>query len=497
MKWYSKLIIGVISMVFVVTNIIPVNAAGAEISIQMKNGSTVYKAGEKGSFTLSVKNTSDIVLNNISVQPNYSEDAVKWPFEEVDAGGHTRLIGALNPGQEVEISYDNLTVRSDVVTDRCNIGFTVNGLTEPQIMMIYPFTQAAASQDPIKKVEITNYQNGGSAENWESMSAGSDEGGGYEGGFSNGDVSSAGGGSSNGSVPRVIVTGFSTEPGEVKAGDNFRLIVHMKNTSKRTAVSNMELNFSAPTEGNDQATAAPAFLPTSGSSTVYLEKIGAEGTVDVVIDLNAKADLVQKPYSLDVSMKYEDSDATQYESNSSISIPIRQDARFEFSDIEISPEEVSVGDEVSVMTKLYNLGRIKLYNVKVAFEGAGISAKDTFVGNVEPGTSAAVDGMITTGEAAEGETTAKMIVTYEDEAGQVSTVEKEFRFSITAGGGEEAEMMGMEVPEQTNKSIVLPAVLVAIAVIGVITVVVIIRRKKGKNKGDGLNDELDRFIENE
>lgn len=36
----------------------------------------------------------------------------------------------------------------------------------------------------------------------------------------------------DGSVPRVIVTGFSTNPAEVRAGSNFKLTIHLKNTSK-------------------------------------------------------------------------------------------------------------------------------------------------------------------------------------------------------------------------------------------------------------------------
>ena len=51
--------------------------------------------------------------------------------------------------------------------------------------------------------------------------------------------SAGGADASSASVPRVIVTGFNTEPAEVRAGSNFKLIVHLKNTSSKTAVSNM------------------------------------------------------------------------------------------------------------------------------------------------------------------------------------------------------------------------------------------------------------------
>ena len=95
----------------------------------------------------------------------------------------------------------------------------------------------------------------------------------------------------------------------------------------------------APTEGKDEQSTAPAFLPTSGSSSVYLEGIAAGGMADISIQLNAKADLLQKPYSMELNMKYEDANAQQIEAASSVSIPVKQDARFEFSDFEISPGE--------------------------------------------------------------------------------------------------------------------------------------------------------------
>ena len=96
------------------------------------------------------------------------------------------------------------------------------------------------------------------------------------GGYSNGEAAYSGGAggstdggaaSGNGSVPRVIVTGFTTDPAEVRAGSNFKLTIHLKNTSKMK-VSNMLFNLSAPTEGSDEQTTSPAFLPSSGASSI-------------------------------------------------------------------------------------------------------------------------------------------------------------------------------------------------------------------------------------
>ena len=113
-------------------------------------------------------------------------------------------------------------------------------------------------------------------------SVGNDEPAVYSGGGSG-----SGGSSSDGSVPRVIVTGFDTNPAEVRAGEDFTLTIHLKNTSSRTRVSNMLFDLQAPSEGTEE-TQAPAFLPVSGSSSVFLDGIGAGQTADISLQLNTR-----------------------------------------------------------------------------------------------------------------------------------------------------------------------------------------------------------------
>lgn len=308
-----------------------------------------------------------------------------------------------------------------------------------------------------------------------------------------------GGGSSGTSVPRVIVSGFDTEPAEVRAGSNFKLIIHLKNTSKKTAVSNMLFDLGASTEGADAAASAPAFLPVSGSSSIYLDKIVASGTKDITIDMNAKADLIQKPYSIAVSMKYEDGDGTQFDGASTVSVPVKQDARFEFSEPEISPATIAVGEEGNITSSIYNLGRTKLHNVKARFEGDGIKGKEIFIGNVEPGATASIDGMVTGETESVAAGAAKMIVTYEDEASVLATVEKELVLPVTA------QNMDMPVstesePEEKKGLPIIPIAIGAVVVAGLATIIILIKRKKKKAKaleeGD-LKDEIDRLVEDE
>ncbi len=463
------------------------------LSLRLKGENTpVFKYGETKNLELTLVNNGAVDAEKVKVAPKVAVKAEKWPFEiekatyekmiDVAADSSVDLVFTLVPRQDVEsgpykikfdITYENNTFEQIIFVK-------MEGAPEPE---------KEPEKQPEKEPEITPPDNAGGGGEISLPN----EGGGS---VTNNE------GSGDGLTPRVIVTGFTTEPGEVKAGSNFKLIVHLRNTSKTTAVKNMLFNFNAPAEGSDADTTSPAFLPSSGSSTVYLDAIKVNGTKDVSIELNAKADLVQKPYSIEMSMAYEDGNGGQYESSSSISVPIKQDARFEFSEFEMSSETVEVGGEINVMCNLYNLGRVKLYNLKARFEGPDIKSKELFIGNVEPGATAVIDGMITGEQETTGDGKIKLMITYEDESGVVSSAEQELTLFVTAPiltdvmEGDESMVDDME-----EKAFPIIPAAVAVIVIAVIAAVVIVKKRKKKKayeEEEGfLEDELNRLIEDE
>ena len=336
-------------------------------------------------------------------------------------------------------------------------------------------------------------------------SGGDISGGSYDGGVYNSDPVSLGGdggSTADASVPRVIVTGFDTEPAEVKAGDDFKLIVHLKNTSKKTAVSNMLFDLQAPAAGTDEAAEAPAFLPASGSSSIYLDGIPANGTKDISIELNSRADLIQKPYSITMSMKYENSDAVQFESESSLAIPVNQEARFEFSDIQIMPDTAEVGEEANITCNIYNLGRIKMYNVKVGFEGDAIEGEEQFLGNLESGATGMIDGIVTAVAESYEESNCKLVLSYEDDSGNVTTAEQEFTMMVTAP---QDDMMMEDMRLWRKRTAAVPegllvGIILTVIILAVITTVVIIKRRKKRmqlSEEEELFDEVERSAEDE
>ncbi len=464
-----------------------VNAAEPEITLYSKDNKVpVYQAGKEETWILEVTNHTEQDILGARIFPEMGNSSEEWPFV-TDYQDYGQTID-LPAGQTVETAF-SFTQREDVKTGRYTIAFSVNA--EGETMAHQKFYVNTTAKEESRPADVAAEQR--TAPTYTDA-----------GGFSNGDAIYSGGAGSGGtgaesgsSIPRVIVTGFDTDPAEVRAGDDFTLTIHLKNTSSRTRVSNMLFDLQAPSEGTEE-TQAPAFLPVSGSSSVFLDGIGAGQTADISLQLNTRADLLQKPYSMNLTMKYEDGNAQQIEAESLISVPVRQDARFEFSEFELSPESIAVGDEANVMTNLYNLGRTRLYNVKAVFEGPAVETEEVFVGNVESGASAAIDAMLEGKRATKGPEKVTMKLIYEDESGNVSETTKELKLEVTEAEKDLAAAVSTE--EETGAGFPVIPVLAAAAILAAVVMgILLIRRKKNRtmDEEEALLDELERSSEDE
>lgn len=489
---------------------LPVRAGDADkpkIEVTAVNDDVpVYEYGQEKEFSLNIVNKETAPITEFEIKPDLqSEDSSKWPFKTSKQKYVWKAEKIENNNKPVKASF-KFTERDDAPTARYTIHFKYtykldNGDERNGECSFFVRTTAKPEEkkDDTKKIEIIdNRQNDDTSSTKEPEEF-------DEGGVSNGEASYSGGGDGgdggDGSVPRVIVTGFDTEPKDVRAGTDFVLKVHLKNTSKKTRVKNMLFDLTSPEEGGDEQTTAPAFLPSSGSSSIYLEGMKANGTADISIKLNAKSDLLQKPYSVELAMKYEDADGGSVEATSSLSVPVKQDARFEFSDFEINPESVAVEDEANVMCNLYNLGRIKLYNVKAVFEGNCIEKEEIFVGNVESGATASIDAMLKGTSESQGPAPVTMTMSYENEEGEVTTETKELMLEVT--GSVDAGMEGEMIPLDDEESGGIPIIpiVIAVGVIAIIAAAVIILKQRKKrlrmNEEEELMYELDGSSEDE
>lgn len=431
-----------------------------DIDIQLLDtGIITAEYGTRVGLDLIVVNYGSTTAKDVVVTPVVSADVGSFPFE-IESSNYAISVGelkgagteALRPDSGVAVGNENavgihydFAVRNDVLTGYSPVSFDI---------------KYKDSSDQWQSTSVTIYiKTIGKPEEKEEPSTTPE--------------------SQAVSVPRVIVSGYVTEPSEVKAGENFKLTLSIQNTSGKSAVQNLKIVLSAGEEG--------AFLPVSGSSTVFLNSIKAGKTAEVSVDMTAKADLEQKPYQIGVAIDYEDTKANQYQTSESVSIPVKQEARCEISNIEIMPSSIMVGEEANIMFNIYNKGKAKLYNVTVKFEGnEAITSEEYFAGTIEPGATAAVDEMLVGVAPSDGEMM-KAVVTFEDEAGVQTVVEKEFELMVnemiyddTMTDDMNMDDMMMEEEKKGPNILLIVGIAAVVIVAAAAAAFILIRRKKKK-----------------
>ncbi len=408
---------------------------------------TIANAGHHCEIAVPLVNLGDTSVSNVVITPVLSGDVTAWPFD-ITRTDYSQVCDELkgeNSGLSVlerKCTFRwTLKTRDDAVTGYTKLTFNVTYNEEDGTQKTVPldYYVQVNGVEPVKE---------------------------------DGKIS----------TPRVIVTGFTTTPEEVYAGDTFKLTLNLKNTSKKTAVSNMLFDIQGTQEGADANTTYSAFLPTAGSSTIFVENIGANASKSITIELKSRADLTQKPYVVTVNMEYEDSNANPYTETASVSVPIKQEPKIDISSVTLMPESVEIGNEANVMFSIYNVGKTKLYNVNVKFKADSVSGGDTFLGNLEPGATGNVDAYLTAQAATMDDGTVKILVTYENEEGKEATIEKTMTLFVSEPYfPEDMESMGMPEDMEEQKA-GFPwwgiALIAAAVVIAAVVAVIVIRKKK-------------------
>lgn len=405
-------------------------------------------AGQYVNVVLPVVNMGRSWVDHVVVTPQISQDAATWPFE-IETSNYSQTIEGLpgtdNGGSDMDRRREltwTLKTRKDAPSGYVPINFNVSYEDENNVLTNVTLTSY------VKVVGTTGVSADGKA-----------------------------------STPRVIVTGFSTDPETVHAGQTFTLTLHLQNTSKATAVKNMVFDIQAASESTDTTYVAAAFLPTAGSSTVFVDQIAPGATKDISMEMEARSDLAQKPYVVNVKMNYEDESVNAYENTASVSIPVRQEARVDTSSIEVMPESIEVGSEANVMFSIYNIGKTQLYNTTVRFIGDSVSGGETYLGNVAPGATGNVDAYLSGAAATMDDGTIKIEITFEDEAGETTTVEKQMTLFVSEPVYSDMDMGMMEDPAmEQGGGFKLWYVLVPLVLIAVIVAVLVVLRKKSKKK---------------
>ncbi len=98
------------------------------------------------------------------------------------------------------------------------------------------------------------------------------------------------------SKPKLIISNFTTDIEELRAGSTFNFLFDIYNTHSNVDAKNIKVTVSQ---------AENVFSVTKGSNTFYIDRISAGETKQNSIELKVKSDAVTKAYPLEIKFEYE------------------------------------------------------------------------------------------------------------------------------------------------------------------------------------------------
>lgn len=408
-------------------------------------------------FAVNLRNNSPATVYNVKASMTLDPDSTKFPFEINDAN-YDRMFDKITVDEVVPLNY-SFAIRSDTYTGYYPISMKV-------------YYSSSSTGDELKTFETSFYvhvTNKDKEDDYEE--------------FNEHDRTKA----------RLIVDGFVTSPESIIAGESFDLVLNIKNASSSVSASDILL-----TVESEKVSDSPVFTTESGSTSMAVSSLGAGATKEVKFRLKSRAGVDQRSYGLTIKAKFDSPEFKNAEESMAVDIPIRQIPRLNTGTFEIMPEYISVGEESNIMFGINNTGKVILYNVMVKFEADSIQTTDTYVGNIKPGETGNVDCMLTGAAPTEDDGKVRVIISYEDENGEVSEEEKELSLFVSEDMSSMEDMdvgnfedIPMEEPGflEKHRDMILPIALGAVAVLSLVLIVIAVKHRRYKKEQEAFDDE--------
>ncbi|BEP28568.1 COG1361 S-layer family protein [Helicovermis profundi] len=293
--------------------------------------------------------------------------------------------------------------------------------------------------------------------------------------------------------PKIIIKNFDFGSSKIMAGDTFNLKLDLFNTSTDEMIKNIKIKIESP-DG--------IFTPVDSSSSVFVEKIDRNSTVEKLIKLKAKNDAEVKTYNLNIIMEYEDSKGNAYDSqkepykeNEKITIPVSQPIKLEVGEINF-PNEISIGRPLDLEINFFNMGKSTIYNLmaKIVDKDSNVLASNYF-GNFDAGRTEYFEPTLQAQVA--GDVKAKLLFTYEDASGEKGEFSKDINYYVAEETNnidngmnfdENIDMGNTQDKKSPIRSIVIAIVLI---IIFIISLVIILKKRKKKKQMQLMLEEED------
>ncbi len=405
-------------------------------------------------FSIGLRNNSPATVYNVKASMVLDADSTKFPFEINDAN-YDRMFEKIAVDETVQLDY-SFAIRKESYT-----GYY------PIAMKIY-YSDSSTGEE-LKTYETSFFVHIVSKPT-------KDE---YEE-FNEHDRTKA----------RLIVAGYTTDPETIVAGDSFNLVLTVKNASGSVSASDILL-----TMESEKVSDSPVFTTESGSNSAAIGSLDAGASTQVSLRIVSRPGVDQRSYGITIKAGYDSPQFKNAEDTMTVNIPIKQIPRLNTGTFEVTPDSISVGEESNIMFGINNTGKVTLYNVMARFEADSIQTTDTYVGNIKSGETGNVDCMVTGAAPTADDGKVKVIISYEDENGEVSEVEKELTLYVSEPVPD-MDDMDLEDPDAASQQESGPIqkygkfVLAAVVLVGAVTGVTVFRKhRKRKKEAELLADE--------
>lgn len=219
------------------------------------------------------------------------------------------------------------------------------------------------------------------------------------------------------SKPKIIVSNFSKDEEELKAGSTFNFTYTLKNTHTSKAAKNIKV--SLVQQDN-------VFSATQGTNTFYIDRIGADEEVENTINLKVKSDVTTAAYELEIKVEYEyddmskvDQEAGGVTEDNRLKLQVIENLRPSIQNIDAGNygELPYVNESSTLSFDFINMGKSSLNNVRFSLEGDFIleSGESYYFGTMAPGNPEFVELMVT--PTMSGMCGGTIIMTFEDSNG--------------------------------------------------------------------------------
>ncbi|MEY8338261.1 CARDB domain-containing protein [Lachnospiraceae bacterium 62-35] len=355
-------------------------------------------------FSINMRNACKTDLYDVTAILELSEDDEKYPFEINDIN-YDRRFEKLPAGESVSLDY-SMAIRKDTYTGYYPIKTTIY------------YRDSSNGTGELAKLERSFFVRIHNKDKEDDL-----------GEFDKNDRKMA----------RLIVDSYETIPKEVYAGQEFELILRMKNASSDITASNILF-----TMESEKVSESAVFTMESGSSSMTVNRMGPGEVSELRMKMVSGAGVDQRSYALTINETYDSPEFKNAEEKVSIDIPVKQEPRMNVGTFEIMPDSITVGGESNIMFPINNTGKVTLYNVMARFEADSINPAESYVGNIKSGETGNVDAMLTAIAPTMDDGTIKLTITYEDVNGVPSTLEKTFLLTVSEEEPMNMEDFGME-----------------------------------------------------